>query len=134
MSRLTWIETLDGWISGHNQIELAGPRLWVLSRRQRRAETVGLVRAELVETAGSLRELKRVAEDLEGARLRRRRLVAHVGIMLLLVAGTVIGSATDWNLTVPAVAAIFCIALRTMVLWVDQATGSAWSKISHTYQ
>ncbi|HEY4606654.1 MAG TPA: hypothetical protein VIH55_03315 [Acidimicrobiia bacterium] len=134
MSRLTWIETFDGWMSGRYQIELAAPGLWVLSRRPRRDSGPGPCRARVARTAGSLRELKHAAEDMEKARLRRRRLLTHLAITAILVMVTLIGSASGWDLTVPALVAIFAIMLRTVVVWIETATGSPWSVISDNYQ
>jgi hypothetical protein len=134
MSRLTWIETLDGWMCGRYQIELAAPHLWVLSRLPKRSRGLGLGPAEVVRTAGSLRELKRAVAELEGSRLRRRRLLVHLGIMALLISMAVIVSALEWPVIIPVLVAMFSVALRTLVVWVDTATGGAWSVISDTYQ
>jgi hypothetical protein len=53
---------------------------------------------------------------------------------VLIVAGALVGASFDWDLTIPAVVAVFGIALRTFVVWVDQATGRAWSVVSDNYQ
>jgi hypothetical protein len=136
MSRLAWTETLDGWMSGRYQIELAAPRLWVLSRRPKNPDDhlASPVPAVVVRTAGSLRELKRLAEEFERRRLRRRFLLIHLLMTVLIVAGALVGASFDWDLTIPAVVAVFGIALRTFVVWVDQATGRAWSVVSDNYQ
>ncbi len=134
MGRHTWTETLDGWISGRYHIELAAPRLWVLSRRPKRTDGSGPVPAEVVRTAGSLRELKQLADELERRRLRRRRLLTHLALTSAVVAVAMIGAALGWDLTIPALVAVFAFALRTLVIWVENATGSAWSVISDHYQ
>lgn len=134
MSRLTWTETLDGWISGRYQIELAAPHLWVLSRRRKRNDGSGPVPARVIRTAGSLRELKRITGDLERRRLRRRRLVIHLILTLAVTSAAVVGAVMGWDLTIPALVAVFAFLLRTLVVWVENATGSAWSVISENYQ
>jgi len=135
MSRLAWIETLDGWISGRYQIELIAPRLWVLSRRPKNiGDTMEPVPAVVVRTAGSLRELKYLAEETERRRLGRRRLLGHLGAAIALATAAVVGWAMEWDLTIPALVAVFAVALRTLVMWVDHATGSAWSVVSQNYQ
>ena len=135
MRRLTWTETLDGWISGRYQIELAAPRLWVLSRRPKTTDdTTRPLPAKLVSTAGSLRELKYLAGEVERRRLGRKRLLTHLFAAMLLTTAAFFGSALGWDLTIPALVAIFWIALRTLVMWVDHVTGSAWSVVSDNYQ
>jgi len=134
MSRLAWTETLDGWMSGRYQIELAAPGLWVLSRRPKSTNDSGLFPALVVRTAGSLRELKHLADELERRRLRGRRLLGHLVATILVITAAAIGSSLGWDLTIPALVAVFAIALRTFVIWVDQATGSAWSVVSDNYQ
>jgi hypothetical protein len=135
MSRLTWIETLDGWMSGRYQIELAAPRLWVLSRRPKTThDTTRPLPAKLVSTAGSLRELKHQAGVIERRRMGRKRLLTHLLAAIVLTTAAFFGSAFGWDLTIPALLAIFGIALRTLVMWVDHVTGSAWSVVSDNYQ
>jgi hypothetical protein len=134
MGRLTWTETLDGWISGRYHIELAASRLWVLSRSPRRTDGSVPIQAKMVLTAGSLREMKLLADELERRRLRRRRLLTHLAMTSAVVTSALIGGALGWDLTLPAVVAVFACALRTLVVWVENATGSAWSVISDHYQ
>jgi hypothetical protein len=136
MRRLTWTETLDGWISGRYQIELAAPRLWVLSRRPKTTDdtTRRPLPAKVVSTAGSLRELKHQAGVVEGRRLGRKRLLTHLLAAIVLTTAAFFGSALGWDLTIPALVAVFGIALRTLVTWVDHVTGSAWSVVSDNYQ
>jgi hypothetical protein len=134
MSRLTWIETLDGWMSGRYQIELAAPRLWVLTRRPKSIEDSGPVPSVVMRTAGSLRELKAAADELERRRLRRRRMLIHLLATVIVITAAVIGWSLGWDLTIPALVAVFALGLRTFVIWVDQATGGAWSVVSDTYQ
>jgi hypothetical protein len=136
MRRLTWTETLDGWISGRYQIELAAPRLWVLSRRPKTTDhtTRRPLPAKLVSTAGSLRELKHQAGVIERGRLGRRRLLNHLLVAIVLTTAAFLGSALGWDLTIPALVAVFGVALRTLVMWVDHVTGSAWSVVSDNYQ
>jgi hypothetical protein len=136
MRHLTWTETLDGWISGRYQIELAAPRLWVLSRRPKTTDdtTRRPLPAKVVSTAGSLRELKHQAGVVEGRRLGRKRLLTHLLAAIVLTTAAFFGSALGWDLTIPALVAVFGIALRTLVTWVDHATGSAWSVVSDNYQ
>jgi len=134
MGRLTWIETLDGWKSGRYHIELAAPRLWVLSRRPRKAGGLGPVPARVERTAGSLRELKYFADELERRRLRTRRLLVHLAGTVAVLTIAVIGAVLGWDLTIPAVIAVFVFCLRTFVVWVENATGGAWSVLSDNYQ
>lgn len=136
MRRLTWTETLDGWISGRYQIELAAPRLWVLSRRPKTTDdtTRRPLPAKVVSTAGSLRELKHQAGVVEGRRLGRKRLLTHLLAAIVLTTAAFFGSALGWDLTIPALVAVFGVALRTLVMWVDHVTGSAWSVVSDNYQ
>lgn len=134
MSRLVWTETLDGWQCGRYQIELAAPLLWVLSRRHRREECNGLATWEMVHTAGSLRELKRLAGEMERRRERRRNLLTHVALMVLLVGLAVMAAVLDWVLVVPAVLSLFVIALRLLVIWIDGAIGNPWTVLSEHCQ
>ena len=135
MHHLTWSETLNGWMSGRYQIELAAPRLWVLSRRPKTTDdTTRPLPAKLVGTAGSLRELKHLAGEIERRRRGRRRLLTHLLAAIVLTTVTFFGSAHGWDLTIPALVAVLVIALRTLVMWVDHVTGSAWSVVSDNYQ
>lgn len=135
MGRLSWIETLDGWISGRYQIELAAPRLWVLSRRPEAPPGSGPIPSELIRTGGSLQEMKRVAEEVERRRRSRRRLQLHLTVTLFLITLAIAGSAFDLaGLFVAGLAGLFIAALRTLVIWLDHATGSAWSLVSDSYQ
>ncbi|MGH8873353.1 MAG: hypothetical protein ACRDWS_15435 [Acidimicrobiia bacterium] len=134
MSRLVWTETLDGWQCGRYQIELAAPFLWVLSRRQKREERQGLATWEVVHTAGSLRELKRLAGDMERRRERRRNLLIHVALMIFLVGLAVMAAVLNWGLIVPAVLSLFVIALRLLVIWIDGTIGNPWTVLSEHCQ
>jgi hypothetical protein len=133
MSRLVWNETLDGWFGGDYQIELVAPQLWVLTRRNEgHRRHPG---SELVRTSGSLRQLKQLAGELERRRSVRRRLVAHLSATIALVVLIAVGSAFGMAaLALPALAALFVAGLRTLVIWVEEATGGAWSVVSQGYQ
>jgi hypothetical protein len=134
MSHLAWTETLDGWIGGRYQIELAAPRLWVLSWCK--SEPIGdaLIPATVMKTGGSLRELKRLAEQLEGKRRSRKRLTIHLSALVVLLATTIVGGALAMVFAIPTLAATFVVGLRTAVVWIDHVTGSAWSVVSENYQ
>ncbi|HSJ84025.1 MAG TPA: hypothetical protein VLA91_09440 [Acidimicrobiia bacterium] len=134
MSRLVWTETRDGWQSGRYLIELAAPQLWVLSRRPKRGDDAPMDYWEVVRTAGSLRQLKSVASEMERHRNRRRGLLIHVAAMLFLAVVAIAAYLLDWVLVVPAVAGVFALFLRTLVIWIEAATGNAWSVISEHYQ
>jgi hypothetical protein len=134
MSLLAWTETLDGWIGGRYQIELAAPRLWVLSRRNADATGPELVPVTVVKTAGSLKELKRLADQLEAKRHSRRRLRIHLSVLLALLTTTIVGGALGMVFAIPALAGTFVAALRTVVVWIDHVTGSAWKLVSENYQ
>ena len=133
MSRLVWTEELDGWHSGRYQIELAAPHLWVLTRFARRMSPE-ITRCRVIRSAGSLRELKRAAAEMEQARERRHVLLIHIGILLLLAGLAVIAASFDSGLAIPAVVAVIALALRTLVIWVEGATSSAWVVLSEHYQ
>ena len=134
MGRLVWTEELDGWHSGRYQIELAAPHLWVLTRLGKPAESAEMPGCQVLKSAGSLRELKRAAAELEWARERRRRLLIHLGIMTILAVFAVLAALLEWGLAIPAVVAVFALALRILVLWVEGTTGSPWSVLSEHYQ
>jgi hypothetical protein len=134
MSHLAWTETLDGWIGGNYQIELAAPRLWVLSRCKSEPTGDALVPATVMKTGGSLRELKRLAEQVEGRRRSRKRLAVHLVALVVLLTTTIIGGALGMVFAIPTLAATFVAALRTAVVWIDHVTGSAWSVVSENYQ
>jgi hypothetical protein len=61
-------------------------------------------------------------------------LLTQVLAAIVLTTAALLSSALGWDLTIPAIVAIFGIALRTLVMWVDHVTGSAWSVVSDTYQ
>ncbi|GEM_PF-2001943 len=135
MGRLAWIETLDGWIAGRYQIELAAPQLWVLSRRPNQAPATGLVSSEVVRTGGSLQEMKRIADQMERQRRARRRLRVHLAATLFLTAVAVVGSSLgSIGVFVFGLVGLFITALRTLVIWIDHSTGSPWSLVSDSYQ
>lgn len=134
MSRLVWTETGDGWQSGRYLIELAAPQLWVLSRRPKRHEDAPLKAWRVIRTGGSLRELKRAAAELDRRLQRRHRLLAHLAVTVFLIGLAIMSAAMGWGLVIPAVVGVFAIALRTLVIWVEGATGSAWSVLSEHYQ
>lgn len=134
MGRLVWTETLDGWHSDRYTIELAAPRLWVLSRRPKRGQDSPIHSWSVIGTAGSLRELKAAAAELERRRDRRRVLLIHLAIVVPLSGLAVTAAALDWALLIPAVIAVVALALRALVLWIDSVTGSAWSVLSQHYQ
>ena len=134
MSRLVWTETRDGWQSGRYLIELAAPQLWVLSRRPKRGDDAPMNYWEVVRTAGSLRQLKSAASELERHRSRRRGLLIHVAAMVILAVVAVAAYVLDSVLVVPALVAVFALFLRTLVIAIETATGNAWSVISQHYQ
>jgi hypothetical protein len=133
MSRLVWNETLDGWFGGDYQIELVAPQLWVLTRRKEAHHRHP--GSELVRTSGSLSQLKQHAEELERRRSVRRRLIAHLSATISLIVIIAVGSAFGMAaLALPALAALFVAGLRTLVIWVEEITGGAWSVLSQGYQ
>jgi hypothetical protein len=134
MSRLVWTETRDGWQSGRYLIELAAPQLWVLSRRPKRGDDAPMNYWEVVRTAGSLRQLKSAASEMERHRNRRRGLLIHAAAMLILAVVAIAAYVLDSVLVVPAVVGVFALFLRTLVIWIEAATGNAWSVISQHYQ
>jgi CHASE2 domain-containing sensor protein len=134
MGRLVWTETLYGWHSDRYTIELAAPQLWVLSRRPRRGEVTPIGTWSVIGTAGSLRELKAAAAELERRRNRRRVLLIHLAIVVTLACLAVIAAALDWALVIPAVIAVVALSLRALVMWIESVTGNAWSGLSQHYQ
>lgn len=132
MNRLTWTQTRDSWRSGRYQIELAAPQLWVLSRLPRRTEWHPIQPATILRTGGSLTELKRSADALETRRAKSRHLVAH--LVVAAIFSVVSALLADSPLFIPVTAALFAVALHTVVVWVDLATGSAWTRLSDVYQ
>lgn len=134
MSRLVWTETRDGWQSGRFLIELAAPQLWVLSRRPKRGDAAPIDTWEVVRTAGSLRQLKSAATELERRRNRRRGLFLHVAAMLALAVVASIAYVLESVLVVPAMVGVLALFLRTLVVWIETTTGNAWSVISQHYQ
>jgi hypothetical protein len=134
MSHLAWTETLDGWIGGRYQIELAAPRLWVLSWCKDEPTGEALIPATVMKTGGSLKELKRLAEQLEAKRRSRKRLTIHLSALVLLFTATIIGGALGMVFAIPALAATFVVGLRTAVVSIDHVTGSAWSVVAENYQ
>lgn len=128
MSRLAWTETFDGWISGSYRIELAAPGLWVLTESDDRRGT------RIIETAGSLRALKSRAFGIERRRSRNRTSLRHLVAVIVTVALALVAAGLAPALTVPAVVVVFVLSLRALVTWVDSATGSAWDRISESYQ
>lgn len=134
MGRLVWTETLYGWQSDRYAIELAAPQLWVLSRRPKRGEHKPIGTWSVIGTAGSLRELKAAAAELEGRRDRRGVLLIHLAIVLTLSGLAVAAAAFDWALLIPAVIAVFALSLRALAMWIESVTGGAWSVLSQHYQ
>jgi hypothetical protein len=134
MGRLVWTETRDGWQSGRYLIELAAPQLWVLSRRPKRGEAAPINTWELVRTAGSLRQLKGAATEMERRRCRRRGLFLHVVAMLGLAVVAGIAYVLDSVLVVPAMVGVLALFLRALVVWIETRTGNAWAVISQHYQ
>jgi Flp pilus assembly protein TadB len=88
----------------------------------------------VIRTGGSLRALKRAAVELERRRERRRGLIIHLVIMFAMAGIAAVAAMLDWALTIPAVIGVFAIALKTLVMWVETATGNAWSVLSEHYQ
>lgn len=134
MGRLVWTETRDGWQSGQYLIELAAPRLWVLSQRPKHDDGGVIMACRVIRTGGSLREMKRVAAELEHRLERRRRIQIHLAITVAFASVAVLSALLGWGIAIPAVVVMFAIALRTLVMWVEGATGSAWSVLSEHYQ
>jgi len=134
MGRPVWTETRDGWQSGRYLIELAAPQLWVLSRRPKRDEGAPIDTWQVIRTAGSLRALERAAAELDRRRERRRGLIIHLVIILVMAGIAATAAMLDSALAIPAVIVVFAIALKTLVVWVETATGNAWSVLSEHYQ
>jgi len=134
MGRLVWTETLYGWQRDRYTIELAAPQLWVLSRRPKRGGDTPIGTWSVIGTAGSLRELKAAAADLEGRRDRRRVLLIHLAIVVTFSGLAVTAAALEWALLIPAVIAVVALSLRALVMWIESVTGGAWSVLSQHYQ
>jgi hypothetical protein len=134
MGRLVWTETLYGWQSDRYTIELAAPQLWVLSRRPKRGEDTAIGTWSVIGTAGSLRELKAAAAEMERRRDRRRVLLIHLAIVVTLSCLAVTAAALDWALLIPAVIAVVGLSLRALVMWIETVTGNAWSVLSEHHQ
>jgi hypothetical protein len=128
MGRLAWTETLEGWTSGRYRIELAAPALWVLTRTDDRRGT------RIIETSGSLQALKNRASGIERRRERARSSLMHLLGVSVSVALALVVARLAPGLTVPAVVVVFVLSLRALVTWVDGVTGSAWDRISESYQ
>ena len=134
MGRLVWTETLYGWQRDRYTIELAAPQLWVLSRRPKRGGDTPIGTWSVIGTAGSLRELKAAAAELEGRRDRRRVLLIHLAIVVTFSGLAVTAAALEWALLRPAVRAVVALSLRALVMWIESVTGGAWSVLSQHYQ
>ena len=134
MGRLVWTETRDGWSSGRYRIELAAPQLWVLSLLPKHVDAAPINACRVLRTGGSLRELKRLAGEMEWRADRRRRMATHLVVTALLVGIAVLSGALGWALVFPVAVAAFAVALRTLVMWVEGVTGSAWAVLSDHYQ
>ena len=134
MGRLVWTETLYGWQSDRYTIELAAPQLWVLSRRPKRGEDTAIGMWSVIGTAGSLRELKAAAAEMERRRDRRRVLLIHLAIVVTLSCLAVTAAALDRALLIPAVIAVVGLSLRALVMWIETVTGNAWSVLSEHHQ
>ncbi len=128
MGRLAWTETFEGWTSGSYRIELAAPTLWVLTRTDDRRGT------RIVETSGSLQALKNRASGIEGRRNRARSSLMNLLGVGITVALALVVARWVPGLTVPAVVVVFVLSLRALVAWVDDVTGTAWDRISESYQ
>lgn len=134
MARLSWIQTREGWRSGRYQIELAAPHLWVLSRVPRRGSLSPIEPVTVLRTGGSLRELKHAADALEARRVKARRLLIHLASVAVLAGIAVAVPDIDSPWFILSVAALFTVTLRTVVVWIDMVTGSAWARLSDVYQ
>ncbi len=134
MTRHSWTETLDGWMFGRYQIELAAPSLWVLSRRSRRHGDIGPSESTIVRTGGSLQQLKGVAEELHLRTMTKTRVLWYTVSTFVFVGIAAMGMAAGWPIAVLALALSFASALRALVIWVDYATGRAWAMVSAQYQ
>ena len=134
MGRLVWTETRSGWRSGRYRIELAAPQLWVLSSLSKHNDGAAIDACRVLRTGGSLREMKRAAGELEWRAERRRRMTIQLAVTVFLVGLAVVSGMMGWALVFPAVVSAFAVALRTLVMWVEGATGSAWAVLSDHYQ
>jgi hypothetical protein len=88
----------------------------------------------VIGTAGSLRELKAAAAEMERRRDRRRVLLIHLAIVVTLSCLAVTAAALDWALLIPAVIAVVGLSLRALVMWIETVTGNAWSVLSEHHQ
>lgn len=134
MGRLVWTENRDGWRSGRYRIELAAPQLWVLSSLPKHDIGGPINACQVLRTGGSLRELKRIAGELEWRAERRRRMTIHLAVTALLIGIAIVSGMQGWALVFPAVVAAFTVAMRTLVMWVEGVTGNAWAVLSDHYQ
>ena len=133
MGRLVWTESVYGWQSDRYTIELAAPQLWVLTRGPKRGEdTIGTW--SVIGTAGSLRELKAAAAELERRRDRHRVLLIHLAIVVTLSGLAVAAAALEWAVLIPTVIAVVALSLRALGMWIESVTGCAWSVLSQHYQ
>lgn len=132
MSRLNWMQTGNGWSSGRYRIELAAPKIWVLTEVTGSGHDTD--RVKIVKTASSVRWLMHVASRTERTRLRRRMLARRMAWVVAAFALLQIGLTVTPVLVIPGAALLFAVTLRAIVSSAEAAWDGAWSRISETYQ
>ncbi|HEX9847802.1 MAG TPA: hypothetical protein VGB33_05245 [Acidimicrobiia bacterium] len=132
MTRLTWTKHDRGWQSGRYLIELAAPRLWVLTSVKSRAGGDHDVRIE--DTAGSLSVLKGIAADLETKRISRSRLVSRCLAMVAAIAGLMTFSTFEATWAPAAIVGMSLIGFWALLGAIDSILRRSWESISATYQ
>lgn len=132
VSRLNWTQTGNGWSSGRYRIELAAPKIWVLTEGTETGHDTGRVR--IIKSAPSVRWLKHVASRTEATRLRRRMLSRRLAWVVVAFALLQIGMSVTPVLVIPGAALLFAVTLRAIVSSAEAAWDGAWARISETYQ
>lgn len=132
MDPLTWTKTPEGWTGGRYRIEMAAPRFWVLTRVSRRNGR--LHRVVVLMSSESVRWLKAMAGRMERMHRRRRRLARNSIGAAITVGACALAAATIPALVAPSSVVAVAICLRTLVIWADLASDSAWSRVSENYQ
>ena len=128
--RLNWTQTGNVWSSGRYRIELAAPKICVLTEGS--GHDTGRVR--IIKTAPSVRWLKHVATRTEETRVRRRMLSRRLAWVVVAFALLQIGISVTPVLVIPGAALLFAVTLRAIVSSAEAAWDGAWARISETYQ